>query len=194
MQKHAPARRVLHVTLTVIGLAVLAVIFYVSVILANPQEDENPVRTDAPLRASAPARTLTDVSEMDSFLAEFPGPALLAAPGSALTLTAGRIADRPVRGGYARVLTLLYRTPDGGELAVNSIWPAGASDAADTAGWHLAGAGPSVAGMESFRAENGQRLRLQCQGTEALYTVETDLRGNGDLAALLRPLMTAPAP
>ena len=80
-------------------------------------------------------------------------------------------------------------TVDGVELRRIGGWPAKSEEVLDAAGWHLSQiAGQSIAGMPSLRLENGNTLRLQCQGTDALYTVETDLLSGEELAALLQPL------
>ena len=181
------ARRIIRAVLMAVFLLLFAVIFYVSVILANPQEDENPVRTDPPLQTAAPPAEMRSAADLPSLLTQFPGPALLATDG--YTLIGGGMQDVPVSGGYARTLTLTYRHSSGRELTVRSIWPAKSEEVLDAAGWHLSQiAGQSIAGMPSLRLENGNTLRLQCQGTDALYTVETDLLSGEELAAMLQPL------
>ena len=184
------AWRVFRVILLTLLLVVFAVVFYVSVILANPQEDETPIRTDPPLASAAPPAEMRSAADLPALLQSFPGPVLMAS--DSLTLIGGGMEDKAVPGGWARVLTLLYRSPDGHELAVRSLWPAKSEEALDTAGWKLSAiAGQSVAGMESLRLEKGERLRLQCQGADALYTVETDRISGEELAALLQPLQLA---
>ena len=183
-------RRVLRAILLTLLLVVFAVVFYISVILANPQEEENPIRTDPPLASAAPPAEMRSAADLPALLQSFPGPVLMAS--DSLTLIGGGTEDVAVPGGWARVLTLLYESPDGHELAVRSFWPARSEEALDTAGWRLSAiAGQSVAGMESVRLEKGDRLRLQCQGADALYTVETDRVSGEELAALLQPLQLA---
>ena len=182
------AWRVIRAVLLTLLLLALAVVFYVSVILANPQEEENPIRTDPPLASAAPPVEMHSAADLPELLQDFPGPALMA-PDS-FTLIGGGMEDKPISGGYARVLTLLYQSPDGREIVLRSLWPAKSEEALDTAGWRLSTiAGQSVAGMESLRLEKGELMRLQCQGTEALYTVETDRISGDELATLLQPLL-----
>lgn len=181
------ARQIIRAVLLTLLLLALAVIFYVSVILANPQEDENPIRNDPPLATAAPPVEMRSAADLPALLEDFPAPVLIAT--DIYTLIGGGMEDMPVSGGYARVLTLLYRSSDDHEIAIRSIWPARAEEVLDTAGWHLSNlAGQSVAGMDSLRLEKASRLRLQCQGTDALYTVETDLLSGEELSALLQPL------
>ncbi len=181
-------RRVIRIILTVLCFAALAAVFFVMAILIDPQE-EDPVRNAAPLASPGPSQTLRSEDELDLLLDAFPAPVLMAAPNGDLSLTAGHMEDVAVSGGYARVLTLVYRSSGGTEITVRSIWPAGADGALEREGWRISGiAGQSVAGMESIRLEKADRLRLQCRGTAALYTVETDPAAGDALAALLRPL------
>ena len=197
MQPKKPSAvwRVLRWVLTVTGLLLLAAIFYVSVIMANPREDENPIRSDPPLASPGPGAVLESADDLQALLAGFPGPALCAAPGYGLSLTAGGIEDVPVRGGWARTLTLVYRADDGREVTLKTVWPARAAEAIDTAGWHVSAvAGQNVAGMPSVRLEKEGRLRLQCQAPAVICLVETGLASGEDLAGLLRPIRLAEPP
>ena len=175
--------------LSAVFLLILAAAFYVTAIMANPDAEDSPVSTDAPLRYAAAVRVLESADQLQDLVRDFPAPSLIAMPDRGLNLIAGGMEDLPVDGGYARVLTLRYQAQDGSEVTLRSIWPASASDAIRTDGWHLSAvSGLTISGMPSFRLERSGQIRLQCQSPDAIYLVETAQMDGTALSMLLQPI------
>lgn len=67
-----------------IGGVVIAALFYVAVIMGQPGE-QTPARSTKPLAPSAP-QSITELSELEGLVRDYPAPALLAVSGAGLTL------------------------------------------------------------------------------------------------------------
>ena len=80
-------RQALRLLLGTIAAALLIAVFYVAVVLGQPQPNEHAVavRTDQPLLSASPAQTLASEGELESLMAAFPVPVLYAQSGGAQT-------------------------------------------------------------------------------------------------------------
>ena len=187
-------RQALRLLLGTIAAALLIAVFYVAVVLGQPQPNDHAVtvRTDQPLLAASPAQTLTSEGELESLMAAFPVPVLYAQSGGALTLRAGVSQDAAYEGGFARVVTLTYGAELNGqtvEITVQSIYPARTLSLIPKGNYIIAAvAGQSVAGLSTVRMENGSAIRLHAQSADALYAVTLPKVSAQDLGMLLRPL------
>ena len=187
-------KRALRLVLGALAAALLIAVFYVAVVLGQPQPDEGAVTvlTDQPLLTASPAQTLASDEELEGLMARFPVPVLYAQRGGALTLRAGVSQDTAFEGGFARVATLTYSAELNGqavEITVQSIYPARALPLIPKGDYTLAAAaGQSVAGLHTVRMENASSIRLHAQSADALYTVTLPRAASQELGALLRPL------
>ena len=187
-------RQALRLLLGTVAASLLIAVFYVAVVLGQPQPNDHAVtvRTDQPLLAASPAQTLTSEGELESLMAHFPVPVLYAQSGGALTLRAGVSQDAAYAGGVARVATLTYGAELNGqavEITVQSIYPARALSLIPKGDYTIAAvAGPSVAGLSTVRMENASTIRLHAQSADALYAVTLPKVSSQELGALLRPL------
>ena len=187
-------RQALRLLLGTTVAALLIAVFYVAVVLGQPQPNDHAVtvRTDQPLLAASPAQTLTSEGELESLMAAFPVPVLYAQSGGALTLRAGVSQDAAYEGGFARVVTLTYGAELNGqtvEITVQSIYPARALSLIPKGSYTIAAvAGQSVAGLSTVRMENASAIRLHAQSADALYAVTLPKVSSQELGTLLRPL------
>lgn len=187
-------RQALRLLLGTIAAALLIAVFYVAVVLGQPQPNEHAVavRTDQPLLSASPAQALASEGELESLMAAFPVPVLYAQSGGALTLRAGVSQDAAYEGDFARVVTLTYGAELNGqavEITVQSIYPARALSLIPKGSYTIAAvAGQSVAGLSTVRMENDSAIRLHAQSADALYAVTLPKVSAQELGTLLRPL------
>ena len=116
-------RIILKVLAAVLSLALL-VSLGVALILAQPQPDQEEQVRDQSLLASSPAVTITDESDMRNLVSSFPEPVMSFIAGSGFTFVSGTSADTAVDGGFGRVASLYWQTPEGDPVVLQSIYPA----------------------------------------------------------------------
>lgn len=184
-------RRVLKAIGTALLTVLLAAVFYVAVILGEPQEVEQAVQPlqDQPLLQGSPAITIDGESHLAELLNTFPVPVMHPLPGSGLTLMSGVSYDVAFENGFGRIVSLKYANDAGQEMTVESIYPARALSLMGRKDYHLAGvAGQSLAGLKSVRMENDANIRLHAQAEEAIYVVTVPKMASSELIALTRSL------
>lgn len=190
MKKSFPLwRRILRSILLALLAAVLLCIFYIAVIMGNPQEDQSAAiaaRQDQPLLSAMSSPLLiTDASQLSLLLREFPAPALAAMPSSVLTFEQGLCQDVPFENGLGRMVTLTYRTAEDKAVTVISIYPARGLSLLPKADFSISGnAGLPLAGLRSVRMENRKAIRMHAQGSEALYAVTLPEMSSGALRTI----------
>ena len=184
-----PVRKWLLRVMAILSTLVLAAVFYVAVVMGQPQADDTEqVDQTQPVLTASPAVSITGLAELEGLVRDFPVPVLLSAGSGGLTLTQAVSYDRAFEDGYARVLHLVYLSEEGLQLEVDSIYPARALSLLES-GYHLSAmAGHSVAGMSSIRMESDTAIRLHAQSSTGLYTVTLPKEADGSIAALLRSL------
>ncbi len=185
-------KKVLKRILTFLLCLMLMAVFYVAVIMGQPQEDEAaPIAAvqDQPLLSPLPSAIfISDAAQMDQILAAFPAPLMHAASGNALTFVQGQCHDVSFEGGLGRIATFTYRTENGDSLIITSIYPARALALLGKGDLIISGtAGQSMAGLRSVRMENETTIRLHAQGPEAIYALTTAKQNS----AVLRQLTAA---
>lgn len=191
MKKAFSIRALLRTAAALVLALILAAVFYVTVILAQPQDDLNEaVDRHQPLLTASPALH-ADAGAEATLISAFPGPVLCPAPGSGWTVVDGESCDVPFENGQARKLTLRCRTDSGAEVEVVSIYPARALPLIPRSGYALTGAGPALAGTPSVRMDRDGVTRLHAQGSACLYIVTLAAMDNNVLTELLRPLTLA---
>ncbi|MBQ8556539.1 MAG: hypothetical protein IJ438_11800 [Clostridia bacterium] len=175
-EKHPLWRRILRSVLLAVLALLLMAVFYVAIIMGQPQEDGVTgieARSDQPLLEAMPSALLiTDSALMDQLLEAFPAPVMYPLYGSALTLESGLCADVAFEGGLGRTVTLTYRAEEDITMTVQSIYPARAISLIGKGDYTISGlTGQSLAGLRSVRMENDSTIRLHAQGSDALYVV-----------------------
>jgi len=173
---------------------VLVGVFYLAVVLGQPQPSDQPAQPlqNQPLLAASPALNVSAGENAEPLLYTFPVPALYAAPGAALALESGSSYDLAYENGFARMVELHYAAPVDGQnvkLTVQTIYPARALTLLPKGDYRIASAqSQALAGMQAVRMENGNSIRLHVQAEEAIYTVKIPATSNIDIDTLLRSL------
>lgn len=192
--KHPKLARIIRSVLIALLALFLAGVFYVAVVLGQPQPDNSriDIRQNQPLLAASPAVNISTEDELNVLFDHFPVPVLSFLPGSGLTLQSGVSGDVAFEQGFARTATLTYTVDWNGQvltLTVQSIYPARALALIPKADYRIAAvAGQPLAGLPSVRMENGDTIRLHTQASDALYVLTVPKAAAGDLAALTRSL------
>lgn len=173
----------------------MAAIFYVAVVLGQPQEDmTNEVDLHQPLLSASPAQQATNDAAASVLIQAFPVPVLCAAPGSGWTVTNALSYDLAFEDGLARLLSIDYQLADGAAVQVASIYPARALSLIPGEGYRLTGAGPALAGNPSVRMEKGGSIRLHAQSPNCIYVVTAASMDDAALSELVRPLTLTGSP
>lgn len=171
---------------SVLVAILLIVVFYVSVILGHPQQDEEAVQVqmDQPLLAGSTAMQLGAGADITPLLSSFPAPVLY----SQEDLLQAASYDVPFEGGYARVADLTYQT-EGFTWQVRTIYPARALSLVEKGDWRIVSASvQTVAGQKFVRMENAGAVRLHAQGSEAVYVITLPKEAAEKHQAMLRTL------
>jgi len=188
------AKKALRIILGILAAALMIAVFYVAVVLGQPQENPEKVivSPDQPVMTASPAVTLTTENELDAMLRAFPVAALYAVEGSDLTLTGGMSYDATYEDGFARIMILNYTAQLNGkqvDMSVQSIYPARALEFVQRGDYHIAHvAGQALAGLQSVRMEDGVHIRLHAQGAEGIYVLTVPAMTADELAAVTRSL------
>ena len=184
-------KRALKALVTVLLTVLLAAVFYVAVILGEPQDMEKVVEPlqDQPLLQASPAVTIEGESNLAVLINAFPVPVMHPLSGSGLRLVSGVSYDAAFETGFGRILALTYVDEQGREMTVESIYPARALELMGRKDYHLAGvAGQSLAGLKSVRMENAASIRLHAQAEDALYVVTVPKMESQELIGFTRSL------
>lgn len=192
MSKPKPAlwRRAARIVLTAVLSVVLIALFYLAVILGQPQAgDQAAVDLSQPLLAASPAQAIASEDQLGGLVAAFPVPVMSFVSGAGPALTAGTSYDTAFEDGFARVVELQYALPDGGTVTARSIYPARALSLVGREGYRLRAASSlSLAGLRAVRMEGADTIRLHAQSSDALYVLTLPAMSADDLAALTKAL------
>ena len=190
-EKRSVLGRVVKAVATVLLTVLLAAVFYVAVILGEPQEVESTAKplADQPLLQGSPAVTIDGEGQLNALTTVFPAPVMRAVSGSGLTLVSGTSYDAAFENGFGRIVTLRYLNAAGQEMTVTSIYPARALSLMGKGDYHLSAvAGQTLAGLRSVRMENDATIRLHAQGEEAVYVVTVPNVETAELIGFTRSL------
>ena len=152
--------------------AVLLVMITLSLILANPQEKQEKPPAATPSPYASPAVTAEEESGLARLISEFPAPVMNFMSGSGMTFVSAASSDAAFNGGFARIATLYWQTPEGEPVTLQSIWPSDALSLLDP-GFHFqAGTCPTLFGNTAVRMENSESvLRFYVTTEKGLYAV-----------------------
>jgi len=184
-------RKILRAVLTTLLALLAASIFYIAVILGEPQEEFAAIQPmmDQPLLTASPAMRIEEEGLLFALHNDFPVPVLQPVTGGGMTFLSGESCDAAFDGRLGRMVTLRYLTSAGQELTVSSIYPARALSLVEKADYVLADvAGQTLAGLKSVRMENSTHIRLHAQGEEAIYVVTVPKMSSSELISITRSL------
>ena len=184
-------KKILPVVLKVLaGLftLVLAAVVVLLLILAQPKEDKQEKAAPQPLLTASPALEIAYETELRKLVESFPVPVLSFMSGSGMVFVSGTSADVGLEGGYGRIATLYWQTPDGEPLILQSIYPASALSLLDN-GYHFSNiSGPVLFGSDSVRMENAGTVRFHAATDSGLYVVTVPKSAASGISSLSRSL------
>ena len=157
---------------SVLTALVLAALACLALILAQPQEAEEAEAVSQPPLTPSPAMTIASEADLRDLVAAFPVPVMSFMSGSGMVFVSGSSADAALDGGFGRVLTLNWQTPDGIPVILQSIYPASGLKLLENGAFHFSrAAGPALFGLPSVRMESADRLRIHAATDTGLYAV-----------------------
>lgn len=177
-QKNTLNRRWMRPVLLTLLAVVLIFVFYVAVVMGQPQTDVTGMprssAADQPLPAPLTGPVaITDDKALSGLADVFPAPVMFAG-GKTLTFLSGACEDVPFEDGVARVVTLTYRTAEFDTLTVQSIYPARALSLLGQDGRTFTGVSvDNMAGLKYVGMQDAATVRMHAQGEEALYVFTT---------------------
>ena len=173
--------------LTGLFSVLLIVVIGALLILAQPKE-ETETAEPQPLLAASPALNIDHETELRSLVEGFPAPVLSFMSGSGMSFVSGTSADVGLKGGYGRVASLYWQTPDGDPLILQSIYPASALSLLEE-GYHFSAvSGPVLFGVDSVRMENGDAVRIHAATDTGLYVLTVPKSAASKISSLSRSL------
>lgn len=171
----------------VIAVALL-VLLAASLIIARPADEEQAPVPVKPSAKASPAVTAESEKDLPEVIASFPAPVMNFMSGSGMTFVSASSADAALNGGFGRIATLNWQTPEGEPVMLRSIWPADALSLLE-AGYHfMPYAGPTLFGNASVRMENDDAIRIHTATDRALYVVLLPRSLSGQAGTLCRSL------
>lgn len=171
---HPRLKKALHVLLMTLLAVILVALFYLAVILGQPEEPENAIDIDQtqPLLTASPALNIQSERQVAALAEAFPVPVLAFMEGMGPVLVSGTSYDQAYEGGFARICELRYTTDNGLEITLATIYPARAIELLGKDGYTLTGAAAqNLTGLTAVRMENANHIRLHAQASDAIYAL-----------------------
>ena len=171
---HPRLKKALHVLLMTLLAVILVALFYLAVILGQPEEPENAIDIDQtqPLLTASPALNIQSERQVTALAEAFPVPVLAFMEGMGPVLVSGTSYDQAYEGGFARICELRYTTDNGLEITLTTIYPARAVGLLGKDGYTLTGAAAqNLTGLTAVRMESADRIRLHAQASDAIYAL-----------------------
>ena len=171
---HPRLKKALHVLLMTLLAVILVALFYLAVILGQPEEPENAIDIDQtqPLLTASPALNIQSERQVAALAEAFPVPVLAFMEGMGPVLVSGTSYDQAYEGGFARICELWYTTDNGLEITLTTIYPARAVELLGKDDYTLTGAAAqNLTGLTAVRMENADHIRLHAQASDAIYAL-----------------------
>lgn len=171
---HPRLKKALHVLLMTLLAVILVALFYLAVILGQPEEPENAIDIDQtqPLLTASPALNIQSERQVAALAEAFPVPVLAFMEGMGPVLVSGTSYDQAYEGGFARICELRYTTDNGLEITLTTIYPARAVELLGKNGYTLTGAAAqNLTGLTAVRMESADHIRLHAQASDAIYAL-----------------------
>ena len=171
---HPRLKKALHVLLMTLLAVILVALFYLAVILGQPEEPENAIDIDQtqPLMTASPALNIQSERQVAALAEAFPVPVLAFMEGMGPVLVSGTSYDQAYEGSFARICELRYTTDNGLEITLTTIYPARAVELLGKDGYTLTGAAAqNLTGLTAVRMENADHIRLHAQASDAIYAL-----------------------
>ena len=180
----------------VTGLLTVILILLVGflLVLAQPKKEETEKAEPQPLLTASPALEIEYETGLRSLVESFPVPVLSFMSGSGMVFVSGNSADVGLDGGFGRVVTLYWQTPDGDPLILRSIYPASALSLLEKDYHFSAIAGPTLFGAGSVRMENADTVRIHAATDTGLYAMIVPKSSAAKISSISRSLQLFSVP
>ena len=188
---HPRLKKALHVLLMTLLAVILVALFYLAVILGQPEEPENAIDIDQaqPLLTASPALNIQSERQVAVLAEAFHVPVLAFMEGMGPVLVSGTSYDQAYEGGFARICELQYTTDNGLEITLTTIYPARAIELLGKDGYTLTGAAAqNLTGLTAVRMENADHIRLHAQASDAIYALTLPKLTDDTLTTVTRVL------
>lgn len=188
---HPRLKKALHVLLMTLLAVILVALFYLAVILGQPEEPENAIDIEQtqPLLTASPALNIQSERQVAALAEAFPVPVLAFMEGMGPVLVSGTSYDQAYEGGFARICELRYTTDNGLEITLTTIYPARAVELLGKDGYTLTGAAAqNLTGLTAVRMENADHIRLHAQASDAIYALTLPKLTDDTLTTVTRVL------
>lgn len=178
------------------GLLTVILILLVGflLVLAQPKKEETEKAEPQPLLTASPALEIEYETGLRSLVESFPVPVLSFMSGSGMVFVSGNSADVGLDGGFGRVVTLYWQTPDGDPLILRSIYPASALSLLEKDYHFSAIAGPTLFGAGSVRMENADTVRIHAATDTGLYAMIVPKSSAAKISSISRSLQLFSVP
>ena len=163
-------------------------------VLAQPKPDETEKAEPQPLLTASPAVEIEFETGLRSVVESFPVPVLSFMSGSGMVFVSGNSADVGLEGGFGRVVTLYWQTPDGDPLILRSIYPASALSLLEKDYHFSTIAGPTLFGNGSVRMENADTVRIHAATDTGLYVMIVPKSSASKISSISRSLQLFSVP
>ena len=178
------------------GLLTVILILLVGflLVLAQPKKEETEKAEPQPLLTASPALEIEYETGLRSLVESFPVPVLSFMSGSGMVFVSGNSADVGLDGGFGRIVTLYWQTPDGDPLILRSIYPASALSLLEKDYHFSAIAGPTLFGAGSVRMENADTVRIHAATDTGLYAMIVPKSSAAKISSISRSLQLFSVP
>ena len=157
-------------------------------IMAHPRPDKEKRSDPQPLLTASPAMAVSSLPEMKAFVRSFPIPVMMFLDTDGLTFDCASSEDASLPGGKGRIASIWWKTGDGEEVILQSIYPANALSLLES-GYHFSNTGgPMLFGSQSVRMEKADTVRIHAAVDTGLYVMIVPKSMASKVAALSRSL------
>jgi hypothetical protein len=163
-------------------------------IMAHPRPDKEKRSDPQPLLTASPAMAVSTLPEMEAFVRSFPIPVMMFLDTDGLTFDCASSEDASLPGGKGRIASIWWKTGDGEEVILQSIYPANALSLLES-GYHFSNTGgPMLFGSQSVRMEKADTVRIHAAADTGLYVMIVPKSLSAKIAALSRSLQLVSYP
>ena len=186
-----PTKKIITLVLRIISGILTAVLFAAVcfvLIMAHPKPDKEKASTPRPLLTASPALAVSSMADMKPLIQSFPAPVMTFLDTTGITFDCASSEDAALPGGTGRITSIWWKTEDGEEVILRSIYPADAWSLLE-GGYHFSNTGgPMLFGSQSVRMEKADTVRIHAAVDTGLYIMIIPKSLSSRVAALSRSL------
>ena len=184
-------RKVVTLVLRIISGILTAILFAAVcfvLVMAHPKPDKEKTGAPQPLLTASPALAVSSMADMKPLVQSFPVPVMTFLDTAGMTFDCASSEDAALPGGTGRIASIWWKTEDGEEVILQSIYPANAFSLLE-GGYHFSNVGgPMLFGSQSVRMEKADTVRIHAAVDTGLYVMIVPKSLASQVAALSRSL------